>query len=336
MVDYKLTLFSFIIAILLVSMVMAIDCTSPARPQLPHGFRGYAKYGSSVLTSETVVATLAGNTFTTTTDSNGRYVLDISRCDDSSTTLSITFTVCTRAANETATFSAGGGPTEQNLTISSACPTAAAVVTGGGGGGGTTGAGAAAVAPSATSQTISTGAVAAGGTASAEFTAADIVVTDIKINVKQAVTASSITVVNQGSDKGIATTAITAAEASGNIAVYAYLKITVGKISNTNIEKATIQFQVPKTAGYDPTTIELRRYDSSKKTWISLPTGLVSQDSDNYYFEAETTEFSIFAIVGKRTSTMMELLDMVRAFYAGTSPYTMMELLDIIRAFYGG
>ncbi len=333
MINFKIFMVFLISIVFSATLVAAIDC-GISTPDIPHEFQGYAKYSGSVLASKTVTATLDGNAFSVTTDSSGYYkLLQVEKCSDSAVT-AITFTVCTRAA-ETASFSSGAFNTSANLTISSACPTGAVTPPSGGGGGGG-GGGGAAVAVSATSQTINTGAVAAGGTASAEFTAEDLGVTDIKITVKQAVTASSVTVVNQGSSRGIATNAITAAEAAGNMAVYSYLKITVGKISNTNIEKATVKFKVPKTAGYDPSTVELRRYDSSKKVWSSLPTKFTSEVGGYYYFEAETTSFSIFAVVGKLSVTMMELLDMVREFYAGTSPYTMMELLDSIRAFYGG
>ena len=71
-------------------------------------------------------------------------------------------------------------------------------------------------------------------------------------------------------------------------------------IITANIEKATIKFKVPSAEGYDPTTVELRRYDSSKKVWSSLPTRFTSEVGGYYYFEAETTSFSIFAIVGKK------------------------------------
>lgn len=104
-------------------------------PTLPHSFKGYAKYGSSVLASKTVTATLDGVDFSDTTDSNGWYEVDVSRCGNSTAT-AITFTVCTRVASETGNFSIGGENLNFNLTISSDCPTTAAADTGGGGGGG--------------------------------------------------------------------------------------------------------------------------------------------------------------------------------------------------------
>lgn len=217
-----------------------------------------------------------------------------------------------------------------------ACAAASTTTTTSGGGGGGGGGGAVST-TTATTQTITTGRVNAGQTATATFTASNIVVTDVQITVKKAVTASSVTAVNQGSSRGIATVAVTSEESAADMAVYSYLKITVSKISNTNMEKAVIKFKVKKAAGYDPATIELRRYDGVYRTWSPLTTTLVLQDSMFYYYEAETPGFSIFAIVGKKVAiTMMQLLDTVRSFYEGTSPYTMMEILDQIRIFYGG
>lgn len=125
----------YVIILSLVSFIVVAICPGEVIPDTPHSFRGYAKYSSSVLTSKTVIATLGGIAFSTTTDSNGYYELDAFRCN--STPTSITFTVCTRTASETATFaSSTGTPTQQNLTITSACPTDDSGGGGGGGGGG--------------------------------------------------------------------------------------------------------------------------------------------------------------------------------------------------------
>ncbi len=125
-----LSLVSFIV------VAVELNCPGGAIPDSPHGFRGYAKYSGSVLTSKTVTATLNGADFSATTDSNGFYSLEVFRCGSSAT--SITFAVCTRSATETATFaSSDSAATQQNLTITSACPTSGGGSSGGGGSGGT-------------------------------------------------------------------------------------------------------------------------------------------------------------------------------------------------------
>ncbi len=159
--------------------------------------------------------------------------------------------------------------------------------TGGGGGGG--GGGGAAV-KTATSETVKIGRINSGQAALAEFTAEDLLITGIEISVKRTVTASSVTAHNTGDDPGVA-------EPIGDIDVVAYLRITLAKISSSNMQQALVRFRIPKSEGYDPATVELRRFDGN---WTSLPTQLKSQDSDSYYFESEVPEFSIFAIVGKR------------------------------------
>ena len=100
-------------------------------PSLPHIFQGYAKYGSSVLVNKTVTATFDGVDFSTTTNSDGFYMLGPARCSNSTAT-AITFKVCTIDATQTATFSEGAISPNFNLTIPSSCPNES----GGGGGGG--------------------------------------------------------------------------------------------------------------------------------------------------------------------------------------------------------
>ncbi len=165
------------------------------------------------------------------------------------------------------------------------------------GGGGSGGGGGGGVAIStATSETINTGAVAAGGTARAEFTK-DIGVTNVDVTVKQTVTASTVTVADMGPSSGIASAPV---KETDKKSVYKYLKITVGKISSSNIKEAVIKFKIPKKEGYNPSTVELRRYDSWKKIWSSLPTKFTSEVGDYHYFKTDTPGFSIFAIVGEK------------------------------------
>ncbi|MBI2137953.1 PGF-pre-PGF domain-containing protein [Candidatus Woesearchaeota archaeon] len=168
---------------------------------------------------------------------------------------------------------------------------------GGGGGSGGGGGGGAAAGGTATSETVNTGKVISGGTVSAPVSKETIAVTEVKITVDREVTASSVTVSDTGSDKGTATEAVTA---DSGLSVYKYLKITVDKISNANIKKAVVKFKVEVSSGFDPSTVELRRYIANQRIWVPLPTTLTTQDAKYYYFEAETPGFSQFAIIGKK------------------------------------
>jgi len=176
---------------------------------------------------------------------------------------------------------------EYTYTEPSDPPSGGSSSSGGGGGG--------AVAKTATSETIKLGRIEAGETKKAEFSATGLVVTDIEIKVIKKVTASSITAINMGESKSIATDAVEGEELS----VYAYLKLTLGKISDNNLADAKISFKVPISYGFDAATVELRRYDGVNRLWNSVPTRLVTYDKDFNYFEADTPGFSIFAVVGK-------------------------------------
>lgn len=123
-----------VFAFIVTSVTLEEKCGT-SLPTYPHTFQGYADYGGSVLTTQTVTATLDGVEWSTTTDSDGFYNIKVARCGNSSAT-AITFTVCTRTASETATFSENAVNTSANLTISSACPTTTTTTTSGGGGGG--------------------------------------------------------------------------------------------------------------------------------------------------------------------------------------------------------
>jgi len=128
---FKILLVSLVLLIFSTNVIASINCDDPSMSVIPQRFQGYAKYSTSVLASKAVVATLAGQTFSTTTNSAGWYVFDISKCDNE-TSNSVTFTICTRAASQVGNFSSGGDETTLNLTISSACPVAEEVVGGGG------------------------------------------------------------------------------------------------------------------------------------------------------------------------------------------------------------
>ncbi|GEM_PF-5589122 len=80
--------------------------------------------------------------------------------------------------------------------------------------------------------------------------------------------------------------------------VYSYISILHSGLEEQNIEKAEINFKVDKRwlldRGYDKLGIVLARYE--KGEWTDLSTDFVKEDSDYYYYKAETPGFSYFAI----------------------------------------
>ncbi|MEM2880919.1 MAG: Ig-like domain-containing protein, partial [Candidatus Methanomethylicaceae archaeon] len=78
-----------------------------------------------------------------------------------------------------------------------------------------------------------------------------------------------------------------------------FIKIEVNVPSGA-VTQATIKFRVSKATlsslGLDPSSVQLYRLDT---TWTGLPTSLVSQDDDYYYFEAVSPGFSYFAVGAK-------------------------------------
>ncbi len=83
--------------------------------------------------------------------------------------------------------------------------------------------------------------------------------------------------------------------------VFEYLEISKDNMTDDDIDSVTINFEVSKEwlreQGINVSTIRLIRLESN--AWTELPTILISADTDNFYFRAETPGFSIFAIAGE-------------------------------------
>jgi PGF-pre-PGF domain-containing protein len=215
-------------------------------------------------------------------------------------------------------------------TCSSSCAAAAPAPTGGGGGGG---GGAGGVVPPV-SETTAPQNVVAGGTGEFSITKEELLVTKVEVKVKDAVSNAKVTV-REASKPAAAPVPITVAQGK----VHKYLSITT-TVSAASIEEVKISFSVPKlwfiTNDLDHTTTQLVRYKN--QAWEELETTLVGSDDGNYLFEATSPGLSTFAVIAKNQEklTAIQLLDLIREFYAGTSPFTALQLLDKIRAFYGG
>lgn len=116
-----------------------------------------------------------------------------------------------------------------------------------------------------------------------------------------------ITVVGQGNNVKITIKAgslpigapLPISEALGK--VYKYLDITKGNISNANISLVQIKFKVAKTwltnNNLSSDSVALQRYSAG--SWTKLTTTKVDEDSDYYYYVAETNALSTFAITAE-------------------------------------
>ncbi len=81
---------------------------------------------------------------------------------------------------------------------------------------------------------------------------------------------------------------------------YVYIEIEVEETKGAKIE-GKVEFKVARSwiaaNNIDEATIRLNRYD---KEWKALPTYKVGEEDATIYFEAETPEFSLFAITGEK------------------------------------
>lgn len=76
-----------------------------------------------------------------------------------------------------------------------------------------------------------------------------------------------------------------------------YFEISSNKINSNNIASFIIRFKVRRDLGYIKETVALNKYEN---VWIKLPTSLIGEDKDYYYYESTTIGFSLYAITGKK------------------------------------
>lgn len=87
--------------------------------------------------------------------------------------------------------------------------------------------------------------------------------------------------------------------------VYKYISIT-SNVPDEEISKVNIKFKVPKSwfsdKDLDPATTKLKRYKAGD--WISLTTKQIDVDADYYYFEAESTGFTTYAVTAEKAKVV--------------------------------
>ncbi len=162
---------------------------------------------------------------------------------------------------------------------------------GGGGGGGY----------SVTYEQKSLGILSAGSSKAVTFTkSATLAVTEIKVTVKNKVTNAKIKV-DVGS---LPSGASVLSSAKGS--VYKYITITKTAMADDDIEKATIKFKVKKSwlteKGYGKDTVSLHRYYDKK--WDKLETTRTGFGVEYYYYSAESSGFSTFAITAEKATVI--------------------------------
>ncbi len=127
---------------------------------------------------------------------------------------------------------------------------------------------------------------------------------------------------------------------SGAEQVYSYLEFT-SSISDDDLEEVKIEFQLPKSwlEENNLTTSQVRLARFHNNEWVTLSTSFVSEDSENYYFEATSPGFSYYAIIAKAVTsitTLRDLFDLIDSYFSGTSALTLRELFDAIELYFGG
>ena len=90
--------------------------------------------------------------------------------------------------------------------------------------------------------------------------------------------------------------------------MYEYLKFETVNLEDSQITNAELSFAVSKSwvneNGIDKYSIKLNRYTT---LWEELNTGLIDENEENYYYTAQSTGFSYYAITGKNiTETLTE------------------------------
>jgi len=219
------------------------------------------------------------------------------------TTPNFNLSISTLANGAACTYACGctGGYCNSGTCASSAVTTTTAAPSGGVGGG--SGGGATTTVTVATtttttppvkeSETVSS--IPAGTTGNFSFETTPI--TEINVEVKNAVTNAQITVTK--TDTAPSTVSIAA---PGN--VYAYFNIEKINLADANVNKITINFKVEKSwitnNNIDVNTITMNRYVNG--AWTPITTKLVSSNG-YYYFEAESPGLSVFAVTAQKVVT---------------------------------
>uniref|UniRef100_UPI00260E0973 PEGA domain-containing protein n=1 Tax=uncultured Methanofollis sp. TaxID=262500 RepID=UPI00260E0973 len=136
----------------------------------------------------------------------------------------------------------------------------------------------------------STGKIPAGGTGTLAFRGSAIY--EIRVTVGETIQQLLVTIGRSGLPSGVGAPASV---------VYEYDEVTLYHTTDDAIEGALILFSIPKAwleqNNIDPADVVLYRYHDG--AWQALTTGVRDEDATFWYFSAESTGFSLFAIGGE-------------------------------------
>ena len=98
--------------------------------------------------------------------------------------------------------------------------------------------------------------------------------------------------------------------------VYSYLELTTQNFDDSQVEEATVKFDVEKSwlsrSQVEPGNIALYRYGSSG--WGELPTTKTAEDATFVHYEAKTPGLSVFAIAVKSEESIEKINNEIQGF----------------------
>jgi PGF-pre-PGF domain-containing protein len=228
--------------------------------------KAYCKYDATSTTFAAMTYTFSGGEGTTTHTqtlslANGNYVY---------------YVLCKDVVNNTMAVTT-------NSNVSFAVSVTASASGGGGGGG--------AAAPSEPTETQTVSGIQAGSSSTITLSNTGLAMTSLEITAAATIVNGQLTITQPA-----ALPATISAVTGGT--VYKYLSVSESGISETAISAAKIRFKVAKSwmadKGAGTSDIVLSRYADGK--WSDLTTRQTNQDSNSYYFEADSPGLSTFAI----------------------------------------
>ena len=110
---------------------------------------------------------------------------------------------------------------------------------------------------------------------------------------------------------------------------YKYLKIVAENL-NTNLEKATVIFQLEKSKvneSFDKENIALFKFNETSSEWMELETNFTNDDDKYYYYGAELHSFSYFAIAEKAKNAVEILTEKITESYDAASKHFLSLIL---------
>lgn len=242
--------------------------------------------------SSSVTATLSsssGCTISSATKTVGTLAGKESNSQSWTVTAGSSAATCTLTLSASGT--AGGSDSKTaSLTVTAASSNATSSSSGGGGGGGTN---------ATTNATKETKLFSTTAGVSKLLAFAQSAVTEIELKTATAKTSVQLSVAD-GSKPSGAAEPISSADGS----TYKYIEITKSNAVDSDFSLIKIKFKVPRSwitsNSIDASKVYLARYLSG--SWSSLQTVQTSSDETNYYYEATSSGFSTFAVVGEKAA----------------------------------